>query len=159
MPKAFLFFLWLHSFAAIFIVELNTAGGKLWEQILITETAITSRVDVSSAGLEGVLPGNSSDMLICRGTETIASNRSFPFRILSRSFGEKSIFLRSCETKSGTESLGSRLRKRKYGNENTQRKDGNGSEKKSYFYFSCTFINTVCSSGILTHCLYKSESS
>ena len=31
------------------------------------------------------------------------------FRILSRSFGEKPIFLQSCETKSGTESLGSRL--------------------------------------------------
>ena len=32
----------------------------------------------------------------------LASNPGFPFRILSRSFG-------SCETKSGTESLGSRL--------------------------------------------------
>ena len=34
------------------------------------------------------------------------------FRILSRSFGEKTIFLQSCETKSGTESLGSRLGRR-----------------------------------------------
>ena len=35
----------------------------------------------------------------------------FPFWILSRSFGEKPIFLQSCETKSGTESLGPRLDK------------------------------------------------
>ena len=33
-------------------------------------------------------------------TTTLASNPGFPFRILSRSFGEKSIFLQSCETKS-----------------------------------------------------------
>ena len=42
-------------------------------------------------------------------THALASNPGFPFRILSRSFGEKSDFLQSCETKSGTESLGSRL--------------------------------------------------
>ena len=39
----------------------------------------------------------------------LASNPGFPFRILSRSFGEKSGVLQSCETKSGMESLGSRL--------------------------------------------------
>ena len=67
MPKAFLFFLRLHGFGAIFIVGLNTAGGNCGigadTDTVYTETAITSRVD---AGLEGVLPGNSSDMLICR---------------------------------------------------------------------------------------------
>ena len=41
-----------------------------------------------------------------KGYNTVASNPGFPFRILSRSFG---IFLQSCETESGTESLGSRL--------------------------------------------------
>ena len=38
-----------------------------------------------------------------------ASNPGFLFWILSRSFGEKLIFLQSCETKSGMKSLGSRL--------------------------------------------------
>ena len=42
---------------------------------------------------------------------TLASNPGFPFRILSHNFGEKSdsIFHQSCETKSETENLGSRL--------------------------------------------------
>ena len=40
----------------------------------------------------------------------VASNRGFPFRILSRSFGRNPIFLQNCETKSGTESLGLRQR-------------------------------------------------
>ena len=38
-----------------------------------------------------------------------ALNPGFLFWILSRSFGEKLIFLQSCKTKSGTKSLGSRL--------------------------------------------------
>ena len=39
----------------------------------------------------------------------LASNPDFPFWILSHSFRGKSVFLQSCKTKPGTESLGLRL--------------------------------------------------
>ena len=47
--------------------------------------------------------------MLCQCACCLASNPGFPFRILSHSFEEKTIFLQSCETKSGTESLGTRL--------------------------------------------------
>ena len=53
--------------------------------------------------------GRGGGQCVGNGAIVIASNPGFPFRILSRSFEEKQIFLQSCKTKSGTESLGSRL--------------------------------------------------
>ena len=48
--------------------------------------------------------GGCSVVAVEQGRYSLASNPGFPFRILSHS-----IFLQSCETKSGMESLGSRL--------------------------------------------------
>ena len=53
-------------------------------------------------------PSQQSELIGKQG-HLLASNPGSPFRILFHSFGGKPIFLQSCETKSGMESLGSRL--------------------------------------------------